>query len=79
MKGIKRRTANNCRDCQHFDTSGDDEPCVSCYSSMDRPAWEPSESKRDKVGDHLRHQRRHDHRPDTGRNKANLKEANNAT
>jgi len=35
-------------------------------------------SKRDKVGDHLRHQRRHDHRPDTGRDKANFQEAANA-
>ena len=70
MKGSKRRAANNCKGCRHHGVSGDDEPCVSCYSSMDRPAWEPSESKRDKVGDHLRHQRRHDHRPDTGRNKA---------
>jgi len=50
--------ASNCKDCRSLGVSGDDEPCASCYPSMNRPGWAPIESKRDKVGDHLRHQRR---------------------
>jgi len=78
MEGETRRMMTNCKDCKHIDVSGNDEPCLSCYPSMNRPAWEPRDSKRDKIRDHLRHQRRKNNGAESQRpSKANLiQEAN---
>lgn len=38
----------DCRTCEHLRVMVEDEPCVRCASSHDRPMWEPASPGRDR-------------------------------